>query len=191
MPAVAVHHRWPLRPLTASLALSLIACGPLPETQRIRVSLSPWPAWQTAAVAPRSMADVDHLEIRLVADLGWPVAAYATAPGTSARAKVQGPGAQMVFDQVPPGTYRVAVRAFADAGETRNITRQQPEWGGQVAMSAQSATVTVGLPVRYSQGDKLAVAVGLLDGVGDRLDVGLTFKDGTPTPPITVEVLAS
>jgi hypothetical protein len=163
----------------------------LGEAQRIAVSVAPLLGWQTAAIAPRTLAEVDHLEIRLVPDLGWPAANYAAAPGTSARMKPQAATAQMVFDQVPPGIYRVAVRAFGDAAETRNITRVQPDWGGQVAVSAAAAGVSLGQSVRYSQGDRLTVAIGLLDGVGDRLDVGLVFKDGSPTPPITVEVLAS
>lgn len=191
MPAIVAPCRRPLRPLLAAVGLILVACGPVPDGGQIRVSIWPDQRWQTAAIAPRSLADVDHLEVRLVADLGWPVAAYAAATGTSARFHVQGTSAQMVFDQVPPGTYRVAVRAFADGPETRNITRAQPDWGGQVAVSAQAATVAVGQPVRYSQDDRLAVTVGLQDGVGDRLDVGLTFQDGTAAPPITVEVLAS
>jgi hypothetical protein len=191
MPVVEVCRRWTLRPCLTALCLLLVGCGADPDLRRIRVSLAPWQGWQTAAIAPRTLAEVDHLEIRLVPDQGWPSAGYATAAGTSARLKPQGTAAQMVFDQVPPGTYRVVVRAFEDAAETRNITRIAPDLGGQVAVSAAAATVAVGLPVRYSQGDRLAVAVGMLDGVGDRLDVGLTFKDGNPNPPITVEVLAS
>ncbi|MBC7541232.1 MAG: hypothetical protein H7338_00725 [Candidatus Sericytochromatia bacterium] len=175
----------------AVLALTALGCTPLVPDRRVTVSVVPGTGWVTLAIAPRTLADVDHLEIRLVADMGWPIAPYASAVGTSARMKPQGASAQMVFDQVPPGIYRVAVRAFADGAETRNITRISPDWGGQVAMSAAAVTVAAGQPVRYSVGTYLTVAVAMLDGVGDRLEMGFTFADGSPNPPISVEVLAS
>lgn len=184
-------------PIRRRLALAVIlagtafACSPLVPDDQVVIAVVPATAWQTAAIAPRTLADVDHLEIRLIPDLGWPIAPYAAAPGTSARLKPQGAVAQMVFDQVPPGTYRVAVRAFEDGAETRNITRINADWGGQVAVSNASVTVAVGQPPRYSVGAHLQVGVAMLDGVGDRLEMGFSFTDGDPTPPIAAEVLAS
>lgn len=191
--------------------ISLVSMGTAPgATVTIDFSRINAGSFRTKSNAAMTTADIDVFQIQLVPDSGNPsnynvptpvsnvtvwmqpagAAALTNAPaGTFTDAGVAG---QMRFTNVPNGTYRARIRAFADQdnnwstpGDQKIINKNDPINNDAGAMnnpwsvSNNTVMVTPGnMPAYIPNGPTLSVNLNLLDAMNDPVDVNIAVNNG-------------